>query len=398
MKTSYPLQWIAGLMSNVLPFFIKQNRNKVVLTSFHGDGFRGNTKVIFEHLSTQNSIHAVWLTRNRQLVEQIKSKFGDDKAELMHSFSGLVHLASSSAILFTHGTSDYPFLRLPRRALILQTYHGLPTKRGEYLKPKSDNPPNLFHRLILKYRFKPIDYFLSTSPFVTDIFSKRFGLPKSSFIEIGFPSYDKLQSEKSDPALINRIWPAAPDYNHILLYSPTFRKFSRTKWFPFQDLDFRLMADFLEKEKILILIRPHPNERVNISEYQKHSPRFLDASQNRVEDIYELLPNIDLIVTDYSSIYLEGLLRDIPSVFIPYDLESYERGLPFDYEKFTPGDKVRTQKEFLNSIRKSLDKTGTSEKKKNAVLDRFFSKQEKDSTKKVGRFLEAKLLDNLINS
>ena len=51
--------------------------------------------------------------------------------------------------------------------------------------------------------------------------------------------------------------------------------------------------------------------------------------------------NLDILMTDYSSIYFDFLLwESTNSYFFPYDLEYYrdeDRGLIFDYEEFTPG-------------------------------------------------------------
>ena len=55
---------------------------------------------------------------------------------------------------------------------------------------------------------------------------------------------------------------------------------------------------------------------------------------------------------------LDFLLLDKPMIFIPYDLEQYQsyRGFLFDYDTHTPGDKVGTQAEFMESIDRALNK------------------------------------------
>lgn len=392
MKTAYPLQWMAGLVSVFLPELLKQEKKNIVLTSFHGDGYRGNAKVIFEHLCNHDYFRPVWLSRNRDIVRKITSDFGFDKAALAHSVTGLKKLASASAILFTHGTSDYPFLRLPRHALKIQTYHGLPTKRGEYLRPRSEDAPNFLYRLLFRYRFRPIDCFLSSSPLVTNIFSRRFGLPVHCFEETGYPAMDRLVHATGDRNLIKEHWPDAPDFRRVILYSPTFRRFSRTRWFPFEDFDPESLSCFLEREKILLLMRPHPNEPFDISGFRKYSKRILDAGHNVIEDVYSILLISDIIITDYSSIYIEGLLRDIPGVFIPYDIDSYERGLPFDYNTMTPGDKVHSQTQFLQALESSLHDKTRYKRERERVCNLFFSSTRGDSAQKVTAYLEKKLM------
>lgn len=388
INTPYPLQWAAGAVSAILPLFVKQRPGNIVLTSFHGDGFRGNTKTIFEALIGHPTLKPVWLSRNKKVVDHIRQAYGERFAEYCHSPTGLLALASASAVLFTHGTSDFPFLRIPRRAIRMQTYHGLPTKRGEFMRPKGDQPPNALHRCILNYRFRPITHFLSSSPEVTRIFSKRFGLPVETFIETGFPAYDRLIQAPKPERPITDILPGTPASQKTILYAPTYRRLAKTRWFPFGDFDPAGLASFLEKEKALLVLRPHPNETSNLKRLQKISDRIVLAGHKQLEDINLLMPYADAIVTDYSSIYIEGLLRDIPAVFIPYDLGSYERGLPLPYDEVTPGPKTHTQSAFMEALQDALHSPGNLRKERDRVKRIFFSKTDGHATKSVVELIE----------
>ncbi len=394
-KSSFPAQWLFGLISLVSHLFFKHEKGRIVLTSFHGDGYRGNTRVLFEELQNHSSLKPVWLSRNKCLVKKLQQKYGSTAACPAHSLAGLRAIGTADSILLTHGTSDYPFLYLPRRANLIQTYHGLPTKRGEYLRPNPEQKPNLLHRMILQYRFRPIDLFLSTSPGVSKIFAARFGLKPSQLVETGFPSYDRLVQSRNQPPpkVIQQAW---PDIGKIILYAPTFRKKTKTRWFPFEDRDLKSIAQFLESENALLCIRPHPNEKFDISGYRAVSRRFVDASQHAIENIYDLLPSADAIVTDYSSIYLEGLLLDIPAIFLPYDLEEYERGLPFPYDEMTPGPKPVSQKAFLSELRSALDRNGSYADDRERVRKTFFSQADDRATERVIRLLEG-LSESLTN-
>jgi CDP-glycerol glycerophosphotransferase len=70
-------------------------------------------------------------------------------------------------------------------------------------------------------------------------------------------------------------------------------------------------------------------------------------------DICFILKYTDILITDYSSIYFDFLLHNKPIIFYPYDLEYYkskDRGLIFDYDKFTPGPKAYN----LNQLKKII--------------------------------------------
>ena len=395
MATYPPLliQMASGLFSPLLSLFTKTNPKRIILTSFHGNGYRGNTKVIFEELCKHPHFQPVWLSRNKNIVSTIKEKFGTDRAEFFHTYRGLKKVAEAGSILFTHGTSDYPFLYLPRTALRIQTYHGLPTKRGEYLRPKSDKEPSWFHRKILEYRFKPITHFLSSSPVVTEIFSKRFRIPENRFLETGYPAYDTLINQTFENQKAETLFTDIPETDHLILYAPTFRLFSKTKWFPFVDFDPLKLAGFLDRYKITIALRSHPNESVDINEHRQYTDRIISADHKTIEDINTILPLLSGIITDYSSIYIEGLLLDIPAIFIPYDLDQYERGLALPYDDITPGPKVKQYDQFQQSLENIVQGTEGSSEERSGVRDLFFSFQDGNSTDRVIQFLEKKLLN-----
>lgn len=361
---------------------------RIVFTSFHGRGYRGNTKVIFEQLIKQNKLQPVWLSTNSKIINHIRRTYGEKHAFKIHSIQGLICLGETAAILFTHGTSDFPFMYLPRSSMRIQTYHGLPTKKGEFLRPLSDKKPGVIHRLILNYRFKPISYFLSSSPIVTRIYSSRFGLPQNRFLETGYPAYDELIQHENPVNRSNPFISELPQHDFLILYAPTFRKKEKTRWFPFEDLNLVEIAQFLDTNNAVLAFRAHPNEKLEIDEYRKISPRFVDASQEKIENINTLINCTDVIITDYSSIYIEGLLKDIPPLFIPYDIDTYERGLPLPYEEVTPGPKIYTQSQLLASLQDTFKQPGKRSAERIRVRDLFFSKVDGHSTNRVIQFLE----------
>lgn len=402
-KTAYPIQWAAGLLSCLLTGQIDKDPHRIVLTSFHGDGYRGNTRILFEKLCEHPVLKPVWLSRNPKLVGDLRMRFGDDRAGLMHSLSGIRTLQRAGAVFLTHGTSDYPFLRLPRHALIIQTYHGLPTKRGEYLRPHSDKKPSFLHRKILEYRFRPITHFLSSSPLVTELFSSRFNIPGERFLETGYPAYDAVSrletASKNDTRnapgpsrMFARFWPDAPEALKLILYAPTFRRVKQTRWFPFDDRDLHAIAGWLDEHNALMALRAHPNEGLDMRPYRRISPRFVPGGQESIEDVFELLPVTDVIMSDYSSISIEGLLLDIPVILLPYDLATYERGLPLPYEQMAPGPSVFTQKDLLSALEKALDRTDGCETERARVRDLYFSSHDRSASERVIRFLEEQLI------
>src|SRR5699024_12832093 len=69
----------------------------------------------------------------------------------------------------------------------------------------------------------------------------------------------------------------------------------------------------------------------------------------------ELLGVVDILITDYSSVFFDFLVTNRPIVNYLYDYDSFEeeRGLSFGTEEL-PGETVRTSEETLKAAEKYL--------------------------------------------
>lgn len=99
----------------------------------------------------------------------------------------------------------------------------------------------------------------------------------------------------------------------------------------------------------------HLKEQGGTEKYAGTHIHFMN--EDVIEDIALWLNCFDVLITDYSSIYLDYLLLNKPIIFLPYDQKEYlrKRGMNFPYGKVTPGPKPESQKEFLNCVEKALD-------------------------------------------
>ena len=67
----------------------------------------------------------------------------------------------------------------------------------------------------------------------------------------------------------------------------------------------------------------------------------------------ELLDAADVLITDYSSCYIDFLLLNRPIIFYNYDMEAYQsndRKLYFEYNEVTPGAKCSNAKALYDEL------------------------------------------------
>jgi CDP-glycerol glycerophosphotransferase (TagB/SpsB family) len=118
---------------------------------------------------------------------------------------------------------------------------------------------------------------------------------------------------------------------------------------------------FFCERNILLLIKLHPYEESCFNrEFTSLQNIKLISTTDLVKtglSLRQILPHIDLLITDYCSIYVDYLLLKKPILFITDDYESYKshRGFILDsYEELAPGPKVNSFTDFLREFERLI--------------------------------------------
>jgi CDP-glycerol glycerophosphotransferase (TagB/SpsB family) len=160
-----------------------------------------------------------------------------------------------------------------------------------------------------------------------------------------------LMTLGTDAVAVEAIRDAKARGLRLVLYAPTFRKDFAD---PFDGgvIDLAELCRLGEETRTFFLVKLHPcMKRPRVGGYD---PRFVCIADPD-SDIYPSLAIVDVLVTDYSSIFFDYLLLGRPIVFFCHDLDSYlasDRGFYFDYAMMTPGPKVRLQTELQDELRR----------------------------------------------
>ena len=206
-------------------------------------------------------------------------------------------------------------------------------------------------------------------------FAEAFGYPENKFIPIGIPRMDYLTSEDENERLRQNIFAKYPELDNgkkTILYVPTFR-------------------DTEEDTKALCKASEDLVNQVNYSEYNlvvKHhvvdtnkEEIYIDSRMNKIvgEEFtgMDFMAVADAVVTDYSSIIYEALLKNLPIYIYCFDSEKYldERGFYIDFWRDIPAVYSKNAKGICEHI--ALGKTADADKteafKKAYVNKRFDS-------------------------
>lgn len=237
-----------------------------------------------------------------------------------------VSTALSAAVVVTcdHLLNPNPYAgALLAGARHIQLWHGISIKEiglGN-LRPLREMGP---HVARVMATCGPFRQFIGTSASQEQEFRRWFGLDQ--YAAIGYPRNDVLLREPSEADLIGVDLTAltvARDARkaggRVVLYAPTFRDARRGVWIVEAGLE-RLAAD-LNRLGDTLLVAMHPVEAPMIPQLQAAAPmaRFVAPRT----DLYPLMREVDILLTDYSSIMFDYLLLDRPVVLYRPDHDDY---------------------------------------------------------------------------
>lgn len=391
---THPLLFVLRFLSYLMP------RSKNVWVFGHPTKFDGNSKYFF--LFLQNSkvggvgaVRALWVSRNEKLVAQLRAK--GYKAFLLYSLAG-IWVCLRAKFHFVDTSLEALNYWLAGGAKVINLFHALPIKKMEQDVMKGDSTEvTLFHskgfvkflmRFLFPWRFVKPAFVPSSSPLYTDVFSSMFRLSKERIEDTGIPRNDVLFSDIPgaelglDENAFQKVQEERTHGKKIVLYAPTFRDTGDAHSFLEEKEALQKLDALMQNSNALFLVKIHPFMKIKIPEGEYRNILFANPNT----DSYPLLKLADVLVTDYSSIFVDFLLLNRPEIFFAYDLEKYmtkDRELYFDYNDFTPGPKARTLDELLQALQETLQGKDDFQNKREQQLKLCFTHKDGNASERI---------------
>lgn len=212
------------------------------------------------------------------------------------------------------------------------------------------------------------DIITASSKFSQLTIAGMFAVDPRKVKDIGFPRND-IMYRTNAKSEIKKVTDIDIDNSKLIFYLPTMRKGLKKEgaqfnenFFNYPDYDADMIDAFLEKHNAYIFAKVHFADNDYFAKDDFKLPKrliFMDteALNYHMLTIYHIMDAFDVLVTDYSSVYVDFLLLNKPIIFSCPDIEVYKRDRGFivdDPEMFMPGAKVKTQKKFLESLEDAL--------------------------------------------
>ncbi len=319
------------------------------------DGLRysDNSRALYEYvIAHYPQIKAVWMTHSPAIVQHLKDR--GLPVVLCESKEGR-QIQKKAGFFFATKGADDSSPRYMNGIRYINLWHGMPLKLIGNDAQLFIRKNTLFKRFktICRRCFVPWEFLqgqtLSSAPFFTPFLQSAFELPSSEIWETGLPRIDKFRSTAPEE-LIQAL---DKQFNRPLkvLYMPTHRD-AEHHFNPFTKAGF-CAATFnilLEQHNIVFLYKGHFFDR---DVHEESLPqRLITLSDNDYDDLYTFVRDVDVLITDYSSIYFDFLYLRKPIILFPFDEEAYitkSRPFYFDYALMA-AKRVYTWQELMHCL------------------------------------------------
>lgn len=375
---------LCGIFAKILDLIVQVKPKHWVFGADLGNTYREGSKYLIEYmLKNHPEFDCVFITSNPEIELELRNK-GIPVAS-NYSIKGLYKIASSDCIFTTQTLIDIKYAFKRKKKSFFYLVHGQPFKKALMMLSEQDkvrlfekHKESLFsiikERIVKKqfWNYEDISFVSATSEFTASLQRNEF--PLSVDIKIlGMPRNDalfdneRMKTEKWDPEYHEKF---------IISYMPTHRKYGRGKpsQTPFYYRDD--VQSWMREHNVLLLVKQHPNMVSKLSVLEE-----TDVIKNISKAGYDpqvVIYHSDVLVTDYSSVWMDYLLLRRPLVFYFYD----------DFEVEDAGCYYNLRDEFPNNWCESED--GLFEMIKEAFYNKSTLLPSNDEVSKYHKYIDNK--------
>lgn len=383
----------------MLPFYwvsyiIPKNKNVWIFGAWFGKRYTDNSKYLFEYVNKYHpEIKAIWMTCTQDTYELIKKK--GYKVYKTYSLKGMYYSLKAKVGIVSNGMKDINMF-LTGNMQIIQLWHGIPLKKIMFDDKITFKNPTILKKILflifpfLKKNLYYLDALLiATSEEVQKTISSAFKVPLRQVKVTGYPRNDSFyQNHENNLEFVKELLFLKQQGKKLAIYMPTHRKEGKMNITELLFSKIESINRMLQKFNCILLIKLHyyhTNERLYLKDNKFTNIKVIN-SELIEQDIYSILKFVDVLLTDYSSIYFDYLLLDRPIIFTPFDYENYlkeDREFYYDYDKVTPGSKAKNWNEALIYLKEAIENPDKYKKEREYIRNMFQKYHDGNNSKRV---------------
>lgn len=369
------IQKIIRSICSILPL-----RNNYIVLESEGD-FTDNIRVFYEYMlehEYNKQYKMIWIVHEpRKYISHENVEFVSRYK--LFNFKANYYCAVSKYFLFTH---PYWFRKVRKEQTVINTTHSV----AQLKKPMKQQ------------KDIPFDYLLVCSSYCAEIKKKVLSVEDKMILNIGMPRIDLMYKH------IDCVSRLIPDYNgeKIILSMQTFKQSATMN--DGKDVDPYALNVVRTDEEIIKLdqfLKNHNYILINKIHHLQNMDYIRDVSLKNIVyltdhellnidcTVNNLLENADILLTDYSSVFYEFLLKNRPIGFLIGDMEDYSRGFIMDDPlNHMPGYKINTYEKLIHFLENYENYEKQYAEERNIVCNKVFSNPDAHNCERLYEWIE----------
>ncbi len=363
-----------NILTMIVNIFIHRDRNIILMGAWYGRRFGGNCRFLFQYLSANKEQYGlkrvIWVTRSKEICDELnhmgyEAYMMKSRKSFYYHFKAGIHAVSTNTAssLATNKKAAGDIMgQLSLGAVHVYLNHGITSIKGnrvrdfDKLKGKERFVVGLYRKIHKNYFFRNFvlcpggwDRVVYLSPGKES--SKRDLLrhldsEQLMFWETGFPELcECLGYLRNEKKVLDEI----RKHKKTIFYLPTYRTSDDTGYsHPLNNVQ---ICEFLKESGYYWIDKLHPGAKDSMNA-DYYNPEF-SLKLNSDFDTNVLLREVDVVITDYSSICHTAAYFDRPLIYYWPDHENYlakDKSIISEFKDDIAGEVAYQPDELIKAI------------------------------------------------
>ena len=364
----------AKIFGAVMGFFYsfykrRKTENKIAFISRQSETPSTDFRYLINEIKTNYPQYQVVV-----LCKMIPSSFGGKIKYVGEMFRQMKALATSKVVVLDGYCILASMLKHKKDLKIIQIWHALGAFK-KFGKSVLDKEGGKSSKTASAFKMhNNYSYIAASGDECVPFFAKAFGQPVSKFIPIGIPRMDYLTDPQENERVrgnVLRKYPQLANGRKNILYAPTFRDTQQDKDALANETE--ELVNKVNYSDFNLIVKHHV---VDSNKEQIYTDSRMNKAEGENFTAMDFMCVADYVVTDYSSVIYEALLKDLPIYIYCFDSDKYidERGFYIDFWTDIPALYSKNAKGICDFIASGM--RANSEKEENfkkAYVNKRFS-------------------------
>lgn len=364
MDKVWLLLW--GVVARCINAVVPVKKRLWIFGSDLGNMYREGSKYLFEYMVKNcPEYECKFVTRSKSVYSELVGRGLPCVMNL--SVAGVWASSRAECVFTTQLASDIVFLFKKRARRFFYLVHGQPYKialvelarttygrKIESVDARSRNKlltaikSRLSSWFVCDYGCLDSEFVSATSDFLSRFQKRDFGEDMPSVV-LGMPRNDALfQPDR----MVREKWIDGIKGKFVVSYMPTHRLYGRGAFSPTPFANRPDVQKWMEENNVVLVVKNHPTMLLYKTDERPYESASIRDITTAMIDPMTVLYHSDVLITDYSSVWMDYLLLSRPIVFYSYDNFIHDDvGVYYDVKEEHVGHFCYSEDELFSLIR-----------------------------------------------